>query len=157
MYLHFKCYPLAQFPSLLETPSTIPHSPCFYGGDPPPSCPPTPASPPSIPLHRGIYWTFIYFPLFSLLLILYILSFLSYHYTPISMVRKTIYLTKSHTCQVTRCFHQLLVTCCCLLLSLHWLFVCLLTALPFDDAPGIWRACTLVWKWAPNSSNITFI
>jgi len=50
IYLHFKCYPLSQFPS--TTPYPISSSPCFYKGAPPP--PPLPPHHPGIPLHWGI-------------------------------------------------------------------------------------------------------
>jgi hypothetical protein len=56
LYLHFKCYPLSQFPSLPETPYPILPTPAsmrvFLH-------PPTPTSPTSIPLHWGIYRAFI--------------------------------------------------------------------------------------------------
>jgi hypothetical protein len=48
LYLHFKCYPLSQFP-LWKPPipsSSMRMYPCFYEGVPLPTLPPTPTSPP---------------------------------------------------------------------------------------------------------------
>jgi hypothetical protein len=57
LYLHIKCYPLSWFPPSREPPitSSLPLLQWGYSS----THPPNPTSPPSIPLHWGIYQAFI--------------------------------------------------------------------------------------------------
>jgi hypothetical protein len=57
LYLHFKCYPLSRFPLSQKPPSSSPLPLLLCGCSS--THPPTPTSPPLIPLHWRIYRAFI--------------------------------------------------------------------------------------------------